>query len=71
MLATLFLSAAATLLPEWSPSYFWMWNTKTTDFNSVKTAAGRDYVREFCEACRAEGIRVGLYFSLMNWPMRE
>ena len=28
MLATLFLSAAATLLPEWSPSYFWMWNTR-------------------------------------------
>ena len=46
---------------------FALWDTKTTDFNSVKTAAGRDYVREFCEACRAEGLRVGLYYSAMNW----
>ena len=46
---------------------FALWDAKTTDFNSVKTAAGRDYVREFCEACRAEGIRVGLYYSIMNW----
>lgn len=46
---------------------FALWDTKTTDFNSVKRAAGRDYVREFCEACRAEGIRVGLYYSALNW----
>lgn len=46
---------------------FVLWDTRTTDFNSVKTAAGRDYVREFCEACREEGLRVGLYYSLMNW----
>lgn len=46
---------------------FALWDTKTTDFNSVKTASGRDYVREFCEACREEGLRVGLYYSLMNW----
>ena len=46
---------------------FCLWATKTTDFNSVQTAAGRDYVREFVDACRAEGIRVGLYYSIMNW----
>lgn len=28
MLSALLLAATATLLPEWSPSYFWMWNTK-------------------------------------------
>ena len=46
---------------------FCLFDTKTTDFNSVKTAAKRDFVREFAEACRTEGIRVGLYYSIMNW----
>ena len=46
---------------------FCLFDTKTTDFNSVKTAAKRDFVREFAEACRAEGLRVGFYFSIMNW----
>ena len=46
---------------------FCLFDTKTTDFNSVKTAAKRDFVREFAEACRKEGLRVGFYFSIMNW----
>ena len=28
---------------------------------------GRDLVREFVEAARAEGLRVGFYYSLMDW----
>lgn len=31
-----------------------------------RAVSGRDYVREFLEAFRAEGIRVGLYFSYDN-----
>ena len=50
---------------------FALFDTKTTDFNSVKTAAKRDYVREFAEACRAEGIRVGFYYSIMNWQFNH
>ena len=50
---------------------FALWDTKTTDFNSVKTAAGRDFVREFVDGCRAEGIRVGLYYSIMNWQFEH
>ena len=46
---------------------FCLFDTKTTDFNSVKTAAKRDFVREFADACREEGLRVGFYFSIMNW----
>lgn len=46
---------------------FCLWDTKTTDFNSVKTAAKRDFVREFADACRRHGIKVGFYFSLRNW----
>jgi len=46
---------------------FCLWDTGQTDFNSVKQAARRDIVREFVEAARAEGLRVGFYYSLMDW----
>jgi alpha-L-fucosidase len=45
---------------------FCLWDTKTTDFNAV-TACGRDLVREYVDACRAQGLKVGFYFSLMDW----
>jgi alpha-L-fucosidase len=32
-----------------------------------KQAAGRDLVKEYVEAARAEGLRVGFYYSLMDW----
>lgn len=46
---------------------FCLFDTKTTDFNSVKTAARRDFVREHVEACRQAGLKVGLYYSVMSW----
>ncbi|MCC5846511.1 MAG: alpha-L-fucosidase [Verrucomicrobia bacterium] len=41
-----------------------LWDSKLTDYTSVCQAPKRDFVREYVEAFRAEGIRVGLYFSL-------
>ena len=46
---------------------FCLWDSKQTDYSSARQAAKRDLVREFVEAARAEGLRVGLYFSLMDW----
>ena len=46
---------------------FALFDSKESDFNSVKTAAGRDFVREYVEACRKHGLRVGLYYSIMSW----
>jgi alpha-L-fucosidase len=46
---------------------FCLFNTKTTDFCAPRQAAGRDLVREYVEAARAEGLRVGFYYSLMDW----
>jgi alpha-L-fucosidase len=46
---------------------FCQWDTKLTDYNAVKQGPGRDLVREFVEAARAEGLRVGFYYSLMDW----
>ncbi len=46
---------------------FCNWDTKLTDYNAMKQGPGRDLVREFVEAARAEGLRVGFYYSLMDW----
>ena len=42
-----------------------------TDYTSVKTAAGRDFIGEYVEACREVGLRVGIYYSLndFSWPV--
>ncbi|HWR37441.1 MAG TPA: alpha-L-fucosidase [Clostridia bacterium] len=42
-------------------------DTKLTNFCSTKQAPGRDLVREYVDAARAEGLRVGFYYSLMDW----
>ena len=44
-------------------SGFCMWDTKTTDFNIMNTPYGKDIVKEYVDACRRHGIKVGFYFS--------
>ncbi len=46
---------------------FCLFDTATTRYCAPKQAAGRDLVREYVEAARAEGLRVGFYYSLMDW----
>jgi alpha-L-fucosidase len=46
---------------------FAMFHTGTTDYSIEHTPFGRDLVREYAEAFRAEGLRVGIYFSLIDW----
>ena len=46
---------------------FCLFDSKYTDFKSTNTPFGRDAVAEFVEAVRAEGLKVGLYFSLIDW----
>lgn len=46
---------------------FCLFDTKLTDYCAPKQGPGRDLVREYVEAVRAEGLRVGFYFSLMDW----
>jgi alpha-L-fucosidase len=38
-----------------------------TDYNAVRRGPGRDLVAEHVAACREFGLRVGLYYSLMDW----
>jgi alpha-L-fucosidase len=46
---------------------FCLFDTRTTNYCAPKHTAGRDLVREYVEAVRAEGLRVGFYYSLMDW----
>ncbi|WEG10666.1 alpha-L-fucosidase [Microbacterium horticulturae] len=45
---------------------FCLWDSAQTDFTAMY-ACGRDLVREFVDAARGEGLRVGLYHSLVDW----
>ncbi len=50
---------------------FCMWDSKYTDYKCTNTPAGRDLVREYVDAFRAEGLRVGFYYSLIDWHHPE
>ena len=46
---------------------FCHFDTKTTEYCAPKQGPGRDLVREYVDAARGEGMRVGFYYSLMDW----
>jgi alpha-L-fucosidase len=46
---------------------FCLYDSKLTDYKATNTRAGRDLVREYLDAFRAEGLKVGLYYSLLDW----
>ncbi len=46
---------------------FCLWDTAQTDFKAPNTPAGRDLLAPLVEAFRAEGLRVGFYYSLLDW----
>lgn len=46
---------------------FCLFDSAYTDYKSTNTPCGRDIVREYVDAFRAEGIRVGFYYSLIDW----
>ncbi len=46
---------------------FSLFDSKASDFTAPKTACGRDLIAEYVEACRKRGMRVGFYFSFLDW----
>ncbi len=46
---------------------FCLFDSALTDFKSTNTRAGRDLIREYVDAFRAEGLKVGFYYSLLDW----
>lgn len=46
---------------------FCLFDSKYTDYKANNTQVKRDLVREFVDAFRAEGIKIGFYYSLLDW----
>jgi len=46
---------------------FCNFDTKLTNYCATKQGPGHDLVRGYVEAARAEGLRFGFYYSLMDW----
>jgi len=46
---------------------FCLFDSALTDYKATRTPAHRDLIAEYVEAFRAEGLRVGLYYSLPDW----
>lgn len=46
---------------------FCLWDSKYTDYKSTNTPYGKDLIKEYVEAFRAEGLKVGFYYSLIDW----
>lgn len=50
---------------------FCLFDSRYTDYKSTATKCGRDLVKEYVEAFRAEGLKVGFYYSLLDWHHPE
>jgi alpha-L-fucosidase len=46
---------------------FCLWDSQVTDYKATRTPFGRDLIAPFVEAFRAEGLKVGFYYSLVDW----
>ena len=46
---------------------FSMFDTQYSDYKCTNTPAGRDLIKEYVEAFRAEGLKIGFYYSLLDW----
>ena len=46
---------------------FCLFDSAYTDYKSTNTPYGKDIVREYVDAFRAEGIKIGFYYSLLDW----
>lgn len=46
---------------------FCLWDSKVTDYKVTKTPYGKDLIAPYVEAFRAEGLKVGFYYSLIDW----
>lgn len=46
---------------------FALWPSTYGDFNTKNYMGGRDLVKDYVEACRKNGLKVGLYYSPPDW----
>ena len=46
---------------------FNMFDSEYTDYKVTNTPYGKDIIKEWVDAFRAEGLRIGFYYSLIDW----
>jgi alpha-L-fucosidase len=46
---------------------FCLFDSRFTDFDVMSTPFKRDILKELSEACRKQGIKLGFYYSIMDW----
>lgn len=46
---------------------FCLWDSKHTTYKATKTPYGKDLLKPMVDAFRDEGLRVGFYYSLIDW----
>jgi len=44
-----------------------LFDSQVSDFTAPKTAAKRDLIAEYVKACRKAGMKIGFYYSLLDW----
>jgi alpha-L-fucosidase len=47
-----------------------LFDTKSDGFNAAQTGPGRDLIAEYVAALRKRGLKVGFYYSIINWRWR-
>jgi alpha-L-fucosidase len=50
---------------------FDMFKSKYSDYTIMDTPYGKDLLKEWVDAFRAEGLRIGFYYSLIDWHHPE
>jgi alpha-L-fucosidase len=67
--AALFKEAGARYVVLTSKHHdgFALWPTELSDLDVMATPAGRDLLAPYAAALRAEGLKVGFYFSHLDW----
>lgn len=50
---------------------FCLWDSKHTDYKAPNTPCGKDLLRPLLDAFREEGLRTGVYYSLLDWHHPE
>ncbi|WP_427016350.1 alpha-L-fucosidase [Pseudarthrobacter sp. P1] len=46
---------------------FCLWDSALTDYKATNTPCGADLIEPYVEALREAGLKVGLYYSLIDW----
>jgi len=67
--AKLFVDAGAkyAVLTTKHHDGFALWDTKLSKLKSINTPIKKDLISPYCDALRKNGLKVGLYFSHLDW----